>query len=402
MDTLKIHQERIDADTAGKLIELCPFSAIKYDGGMLSIDAGCKMCRLCVKNGPPGAITLEPAESVPGADKDLWRGIAVYAEYPDGKIHNVTKELMGKARELAAITGHPVIALLLGNGTEAGAEQLLRCGADKVYVYDYPELEHFRIDTYANAFSDFIRKVRPSSVLVGATNTGRSLAPRVAARFRTGLTADCTVLEMKENTDLVQIRPAFGGNIMARIVTPNHRPQFCTVRYKVFAEPEPVERPSGVVERMELAPELLKSCLEIVNVEEKPREADLSEAKVIVAVGRGIKSKGSLAMARELADRLGGQLACTRPLIENGWFDAKKQIGLSGRTVNADLIVTLGISGSVQFAAGMRGSQRIIAVNSDKDAAIFDIAHHGIVGDLYEVVPRLLELIRGENRGGLE
>ena len=231
--------------------------------------------------------------------------------------------------------------------------------------------------------------MRPSSILVGATALGRSLAPKVACRVHTGLTADCTMLEMKENTDLVQIRPAFGGNIMARIVTPNSRPQFCTVRYKIFSAPERCA-PHGEIVRMPVDGELLRTGTTILSVTQKPAEADISDAEVIVAVGRGVRSREDISLARALADRLGAQLACTRPLVEAGWFDPRKQIGLSGRTVKPKLIVTLGVSGSVQFAAGMRNSPLIVAVNSDKNAPIFDIAHYGYVGDLYQVVPLLI------------
>ena len=400
MASLKIHPEKITPEAARELVALCPFSAIHYEGGKLNIDSGCKMCKMCVRKGPAGAITLEEDAPAPQVDKSAWRGVAVFVEHQDGRLHNVTRELLGKARELAGVTGQPVYALLIGSGMEETAQKLLRCGADRVFVYDYPALAHFQIGPYAAAFSDFIEKIKPSSILVGATNAGRSLAPRVAARFHTGLTADCTALEMKENTDLVQIRPAFGGNIMAQILTPRSRPQFCTVRYKIFSAPEPSEHPSGAVEHMDLAPEKLESGVEILKIEEKPRDVDISEAKVIVAVGRGVKSRADLALAQELASVLGAQLACTRPLVENGWFDAKRQIGLSGRTVGADLIVTLGVSGSVQFAAGMRGCGCIMAVNTDPESSIFHIAHYAAVGDLYEVVPALITRCKEvQNRG---
>jgi len=199
---------------------------------------------------------------------------------------------------------------------------------------------------------------------------------------------------MREGTDLIQIRPAFGGNIMARIITPNHRPQFCTVRYKIFSAPAPLKDPTGVIERVPVDTALLRSNVQVLSVERKPLETDLSEAGIIVAVGRGLKSKADLVLAEELAGAIGAQLACSRPLVECGWFDCKRQIGLSGRTVNADLIITLGISGSVQFAAGMKGSGCIIAVNNDEKAGIFDIAHYGFVGDLYEVVPALMAYIK--------
>jgi electron transfer flavoprotein alpha subunit len=217
----------------------------------------------------------------------------------------------------------------------------------------------------------------------------------VAARCRTGLTADRTVLEMKENTDLVQIRPAFGGNIMAQIVTPNTRPQFCTVRYKVFPEPKPSQTPSGEILSMEVTEQMLKTDVQVLRTVEKPKDIDIAEAEVIVAVGRGASGEAMRACARELADLLGGVVACSRPLVESNVYDAKHQIGLSGRTVKPKLIITLGISGAVQFAAGMKGADCIVAINSDPAAPIFDVAHYCVVGDVNLIVPKLIEKIKG-------
>ena len=391
---LVVHNEKIGRAEAEKLIALCPFGAIGYDG-KLSISSGCKMCRICVKKGPAGAITFEE-EKKEECRKEDWRGIAVFAEQHSGKVHPVSLELCGKARELANVTGQEVIALLIGSGLSAASAELLEYGVDKVYVYDDEKLSEFVIGPYANAFEDFILKARPSSVLVGATSLGRSLAPKVAARVRAGLTADCTMLEMKENTDLVQIRPAFGGNIMAQIVTPNTRPQFCTVRYKIFSAPEKCA-PHGEIIGMTLPENLLFGKTEVIKTVVKPVEEDISDANVIVAVGRGLKSRDDIAMAERFAEKIGASLACTRPMVEAGWFDPKKQIGLSGRTVKPKLIITLGISGAVQFTAAMRGSETIIAVNTDKNAQIFDIAHFGFVGDIYEVIPKLTELIGETN-----
>lgn len=388
---LIIHQDKIDKAAGEALVKICPFGAISYDG-KLAISSACKMCKLCVKKGPEGCVTFEE-DTVPVCNKDEWKGVAVFAEQRQGKVHPVSLELVGKARVLAKVTGHPVLAVLIGSGMDAAAQELLCYGVDRVYVYDDPALADFVIGPYANAFTDFIRKVKPSSILVGATVLGRSLAPKVAARVHAGLTADCTMLEMKENTDLVQIRPAFGGNIMAQIITPNTRPQFCTVRYKIFSAPER-EEPHGEVVAMSLPADQLTGRTEVLRTEKKAEEVDISDADVIIAVGRGLHSKDDLALIRECAEALGAQIACTRPLVEAGWFDAKHQIGLSGRTVKPKLILTVGVSGSVQFAAGMRGSDVIIAVNSDPAASIFDIAHYGFVGDLYEILPRLVEGIK--------
>lgn len=399
MEYLSIDNTKLTEETARNLVKLCPFAAIVYENGQLSITAGCRMCKICVKQGG-GIITLQKRGECAGADKAAWRGICVYADTENGIIHPVTFELLGKAKELAAKTAQPVYALLIGHNTENTARELLSYGADTVHVYDLPELANFLIEPYTAVFDDYIEKIKPSSILVGATNTGRSLAPRVAARRKTGLTADCTVLDIKPDTDLVQIRPAFGGNIMAQIVTPRHRPQFCTVRYKIFSSPKRNEAPGGSIVRLTIAAEKLASRTTILSKKAKPAEIDISDAEALIAVGRGLKNRDDLNLLEPLVKALGAQIACTRPLIENGWFDPKRQIGLSGRTVKPKIIITLGISGSVQFAAGMRNSPCIIAVNTDPKAPIFDVAHYGIIGDWYEILPLLTENLRAARQQG--
>ena len=392
MGKLIINHHLVTPEKAEALVSVCPFGAISYENGTLDISSGCKMCKMCVRKGQ-GLVDF--TEEVTAIDKNLWRGICVYADCTGGQLHRVTFELCGKAKELARVTGHPVYALIIGHDTADCAEILRHYGVDKVFVYDHPAFAEFRIEPYTAAFCDFIEKEKPSSILVGATNLGRQLAPRVAARCRTGLTADCTVLEMKENTDLVQIRPAFGGNIMAQIVTPNTRPQFCTVRYKVFSEPKPAEEASGRIIAMDVTEAMVQTEVKVLRSVEKPRDIDIAEAEVIVAVGRGASGEAMREQAKELADLLGGVVACTRPLVEGNIFDAKHQIGLSGRTVKPKLIITLGISGAVQFAAGMKGSDCIVAINSDPGAPIFDVAHYCVVGDVNLIVPKLIAKIKG-------
>lgn len=394
MGKLVINHNLVTPEKAEALVKICPFNAITYEGGKIDITSACKMCKMCVRKG--GGLVDYVEETTNEIDKSQWKGICVYADCAGGKIHRVTFELCGKAKELAAVTGHPIYAILIGHNVSENASELLRYGVDKVFVYDAPELAEFRIEPYTAAFCDFIEKEKPSSILVGATNLGRQLAPRVAARCRTGLTADCTVLEMKENTDLVQIRPAFGGNIMAQIITPNTRPQFCTARYKVFTEPKPVDNPNGEIVKMTVTTKMLESAIEVISTSDKPKDIDIAEADVIVAVGRGASSEAMRAQAKELADLLGGVVACTRPMVESNIFDAKRQIGLSGRTVKPKLIICLGISGAVQFAAGMKSSDCIVAINSDEKAPIFDVAHYCVVGDVNEIVPKLINKIKGD------
>ena len=392
MGKLVVNKGLVTSERAEALVKLCPFNAITYKDGVIDFTSACKMCKMCVKKG--GGLVDLVEDEVKQIDKSLWRGVAVYADCSGGKIHRVTLELLGKARELASVTAHPVYAIAIGSKLGECAENLLRYGADKVFVYDDPAFEEFRIEPYTAAFCDFIDKYKPSSILVGATNLGRQLAPRVAARCRTGLTADCTVLEMKENTDLVQIRPAFGGNIMAQIITPATRPQFCTARYKVFTEPKPTETAAGEIVNMKVDGQMTYSAIDVIASFAKPKDVDIAEADVIVAVGRGASGEGVRKQAEELADLLGGVVACTRPLVENNLFDAKHQIGLSGRTVKPKLIICLGISGAVQFAAGMKSSDCIVAVNTDRTAPIFNVAHYCVVGDVTEIVPKLINSIK--------
>jgi electron transfer flavoprotein alpha subunit len=395
MGKLLIHQDLVNEETAGKLVKLCPFGSIEYKDGKIDIDAGCKMCRLCVKKGPNGVIEFVE-EQAPKVDKNAYKGIAVYVDHSEGKIHPVTYELIGKAKELADKIKYPVYCIFLGYQILESAEKLLYYGVDKVFIYDYRELEHFRIEPYAAAIEDFINNVKPSTILVGATTIGRSLAPRIAARFRTGLTADCTMLDIKENSDLIQIRPAFGGNIMAQIITPNSRPQIATVRYKIMTAPMQTKEPSGEIVVCSMDTARFESDVEVIKVTKKGPEENISESETIVVAGRGIKTQKDMSLAYELAEVLGGNFAGTRPMVEAGWIDAKKQIGLSGRTVKPKLIITLGISGAVQFTAGMKSADYIFAINRDPKAAIFSVAHYGIIGDIYEIVPRLIDNIKKE------
>lgn len=393
MGKLVINHDKVTPAIAEELVKICPFKAIEMKEGRLDINAGCKMCKLCVKKGPSGVMEFVEEETQ-HIDKSLWNGVAVYVDHVEGDIHPVTFELIGKARELAAKISHPVYAVFLGHNIKDKTEEILHYGVDEVFVYDYEELKDFTIEPYTAAMEDFINKVKPSTLLVGATTVGRSLAPRVAARFKTGLTADCTILDMKENTDLVQIRPAFGGNIMAQILNPNNRPQLATVRYKVMDAPERTGEPSGKITEVNMDKAKLASNINVLKVTKKVVEASISDAEVIVAAGRGVKNEKDLDMINELAELLGARVATTRPLIEAGWSDPRNQIGLSGRTVKPKLIITCGISGAVQFSAGMNNSECIVAINNDPKASIFNVAHYGIVGDIYEVVPELIKRIK--------
>lgn len=391
MAQIIVHQDKVK--NPEELIKLCPFNAIEYVNEYLEINAACKMCKICVKKGPEGVFEFVEEEVV-GIDKSQWNGIAVYVDHVDGEIHPVTFELIGKAKELAKKINHPVYAIFMGYDIKDKANEILHYGVDKVFVYDDVELKHFRIEPYTAVFEDFINEIKPTIVLVGGTTVGRSLAPRTAARFRTGLTADCTIIDVQENTDLDQIRPAFGGNIMAHIYTPNHRPQFATVRYKICSAPERSEDASGEIVPCQIGKDKLQSQITVLDVKKKEKVESIEDAEVIVVAGRAIKKEEDLKMVYELAEKLGGQVATTRPLIEAGWADPRKQIGLSGRTVKPKLIITCGVSGAIQFVAGMNNSECIVAINKDENAPIFKVAHYALVGDVYEILPSLIDKLK--------
>ena len=386
---MAIAVNRKNCDGCGDCVKDCPFAAIEMEGGYPAISAACKVCGICVKQCEKNGLVLIDAARA-DVDKDAWRGILVFGEMAGERLHPVARELMGKALELAGKVGYQVYAVVMGADTKGAAAELLSCGADRVYTYENEVFRYFRADAFAAAFSDAISHTRPSVVLTGATSVGRSLAPRVSTRHRTGLTADCTALDITDETDLVQIRPAFGGNIMAQIVTPRSRPQFATVRYKVMDE-APRVAPRGEIVPMPVTAAMAASGIEVVSVEQKPPSENISEADILVVGGKGLKTPADLEMVKALAAKLNGQYAVTRPLVEAGWAPQSRQIGLSGRTVKPKLLLTFGVSGAVQFTAAMRDSECIFAVNSDADAPILNIAHYGVVGNLYEILPGLLE-----------
>lgn len=399
MGKLVINQSFVTDETVKELQKVCPFNAFDYIDGELVINASCKNCKQCVMRGPSGVVTYVEEKEVCTIDKSQWVGLTVFVELEFGKIHPVVFELIGKAKELAEKINHPLYAVMIGSKKqiEENCNELLEYGVDKVFVYENELYENFNIDRSFNCMKHFIDNIKPSVILYGGTSLGRSFAPKVAAYFKTGLTADCTSLGIKDNTDLVQVRPAFGGNIMAQIICTKTRPQMATVRYKIFKKPEK-EIPHGEVIKMDTSKINIASSVELIDVVKKQVNVDISEADIIIACGRAFKNEKDLQIAHELADLLGGVVACSRPLVENGLFNVRHQIGLSGKTVNAKLIFVLGISGTIQFTSGMDGSELIIAINSDKDAQIFDCAHYGIVGDVFEVVPELIKLIK-EERG---
>jgi len=321
-----------------------------------------------------------------------YKGLMVFAEQREDRIHPVSYQLLGKGTEIADKLGVEVSSVLLGNQMEEKAKELIYYGADKVFLYDHPALKEFDLLNYKHNLVKLIREVKPEIFLLGATRLGRSLGPRVAAALGTGLTADCIGLDTDEDGNLIQIRPAFTGNILAQIKTAT-RPQMSTVRYKVMQKKarDPNRRGEIIKRDAELVPSLLT-----IKKQERLSEVNIAitEADVIVSGGRGLKKAEDFGILADLAELLGGVVGSSRPLVDDGWIGREHQVGFSGNTVKPKLYVACGISGSPQHLAGMRGSDVIVAINTDPSAPIFRVADYGIVGNLYEVVPKLANEIK--------
>ena len=318
-------------------------------------------------------------------------GILVYFEIFKNEIRPVSFELLGEAYRLSKKSNEDVHIVAVGKDINFVREKIKGFPVKSAYLYETDKF--FQPDIYEKALEDCIDKLNPSIVLIGGTAEGRALAPRLAVNYRTGLTADCTELDIDENGNLLQIRPAFGGNIMAKIVTENTRPQFATVREKVMKPIKPVF--SYDIEYIIGDINNAKSYMKVINIEkEDTDENSITDSKILVVAGRGVKKKEDLNMLRELAMLLGGKFASSRALVEKGWTTPKEQIGLSGNTVCPEIMITFGVSGTVQFMAGMKTTPNIIAVNTDANARIFEIAHYPICADLYDIVPELIKNLK--------
>jgi electron transfer flavoprotein alpha subunit len=318
-------------------------------------------------------------------------GILVYVEFDGSGICPVSLELIGEAARLAKKSKMKVCAMAVGENTGSLRSVLGRYPLEMVYLYE--NTGEFRADVYEQAVEDCVGRICPSIILVGGTAGGRALAPRVAARFRTGITADCTELDIDACDNLVQTRPAFGGNVMARILTPEKRPQIATVRPGVMKQILPSDKEN--VKFIEIGFDYVQSGVTVLKKTEEASGDGITNAEIIVAAGRGVKCKEDLSMLRELAQLLGGKLASSRALVEKGWVSSGRQIGLSGQTVSPKCLITFGISGSVQFRAGIKNAETIISVNTDPNAEIFKIAHYPICCDLYDIVPEMIKMIKG-------
>jgi electron transfer flavoprotein alpha subunit len=369
----------------------CPFGLISVvDKKVVIKEEGCNLCGACVPTCKFKAIEIIRDVKVT-IDKSLYKGVWTFAEQRNGKLANVAKELLGEGRKLADELGEPLVAVLLGHNVASHAETLIAYGADQVFVADAPELEHFLEDSYTQVLVDLAVKERPNIILMGATAIGRSLAPKVAARLETGLTADCTGLEVDvAEKNLLQTRPAFGGNLMATILCPNHRPQMATVRPKVFKPLEEDKNRKGTITKVDLSKtewDIRAKILEIVN--EVGYTVNLEEANIIVSGGRGLGDPKNFDLVRELAEVLGAAVGSSRACVDAGWIPYSHQVGQTGKTVGPKIYIACGIRGAIQHLAGMQSSDIIVAINKDPDAPIFKVATFGIVGDVLEVLPIL-------------
>ena len=373
----------------------CPQSAITISNKKASIDKyKCVFCKLCVSSCRKNAIEVFSQKHEDTESLSHYKGIAVYAEYVNGKFNPVVFELLSKANELANITGEEVKAIALGCGFDEESLSLLKKYADIIYLVDNPALKDYRDDVYSAIMAYILKTYKPSVVLSGSTIRGRSFMPRVATELETGLTADCISLEINEKGCLVQTRPAFGGDLMASILCEHTRPQMATVRQGVFPVDDSINK-NGIVEKVDVPAELFNSEMEVL--EFHPcfcSDVNIADYDIVVAGGRGLKNEKGFALLKQLAELLGGCVAGSRPACDCGFIPHSAQIGQTGMTIKPKLYFAVGISGAVQHISGVEEAELIIAVNTDPNAPIFDIADYAIIADAFEFLPALIEKIK--------
>ncbi len=378
-------------------LESCPFDAIVMKDDKAVINEYCNSCMTCLSTCPEGAIieTEKEAQSSEVLQRlEEYKDVMIFAEQREGKTVSVSFELLGAGRRLADELGTQLLAVLFGAG-EGEARELVRWGADKVLLCSDPSLEKFNDDSYSEILAKIIHEYKPSIVLAGATPIGRSFIPRVAAKVKTGLTADCTVLDIdRETRNLLQVRPAFGGNIMATILCPDYRPQMATVRPRVMKKGEYDESRTGDI--VQVSCEGVRSRTKVLDFVKEVSEVsvNLHETDIIVAGGRGMGGEKGYRMLEEFANALGGAVGASRAAVDEGWIPYSHQVGQTGKTVNPKVYFACGISGAVQHVVGMQSSDIIIAINKNPEAPIFNVATYGIVGDMFEIVPMLTRKIK--------
>lgn len=376
----------------------CASGGIEVVDGIASVTPGCIACGMCVEGCPVGALSIRKGETGE-ADLTSYHDVWVFCQVDDGRVAPVSFELLGHARGIADELGCRLVAIL-GEGLPSGnADLLFQAGADRVVRCIDARLSALDAEVYARWVTRLARDLHPEVILYGATPFGREMAPGVAVRLRTGLTADCTVLDVdREHGLLQQTRPAFGGNLMATIVCPSNRPQMATVRPGIFPAPKAEPGRVGELVDVTLDPNV-RSRVRVLEEAAAPAAECIADADALVVVGRGIGSKKALPLMRELADLMGAGLGCTRPLVEAGWLDSSAQVGQTGVSVAPKLLVSIGVSGAIQHLAGIGGAECVIAINDDPTAPILDVSQYAVVGDCIDVVRRLVDLLalrRGE------
>jgi electron transfer flavoprotein alpha subunit len=381
----------------GLCVRACPFSAIKLAKKIAVIDLEkCNLCGVCRDACKPDAILIFKPEIIGKEEQDNYKDVWVFIEEEEDRIAGVSFELLGKANQLAKDLKSKVVGVYLGHKIKERVKQLFYKGADKVILVDKPELKNFISENYANVISHLIQKYKPEVFLAGATTKGRSLVSRIAVKIHTGLTADCTGLEIdRDRRLLIQTRPAFGGNIMAQIITPTRRPQMATVRHKVMKELSYDPKRSGEIIEDKLDGIYFDKRVRFIDfIKEVAYKVNLADADIIVSGGRGLRGPENFKLIEELAEVLGAAVGASRAAVDSGWIPYSHQVGQTGRTVAPKVYIACGISGQIQHLVGMQSSKVIVAINKDPEAPIFKIANYGVVGDLFKIIPLLTQRLK--------
>ena len=383
----------------GNCVDSCPYGVIELENNIAIVLPKCNLCGICVESCPVEAITLvRDKESKEKIDLSQYKGVWVIAEHYKKIVHKVAFQLLGKGRELANILDSKLTFVILGCNFDEHIEDFSEYGMDEIIYIKSPLLKDYYSDLYVKVISELIEEHKPEIVLIGATPTGRDFAPRVAKRLHAGLTADCTGLDINPDTkNLLQTRPTFGGNIMATIRTPFSRPQMATVRPGIFKAPIKIKKEVlvKVIDYNFTEEDSVSKIIKVINTSKTP--VNLEDAKIIVAGGRGVGSKENFKLIEDLATVLGAELGGSRITIELNWLAPDRQIGQTGVTVSPKLYIACGISGAIQHIVGMENSHTIVAINKDPDAPIFNFAHYGIIGNLHEIIPILIQEIKKMN-----
>lgn len=380
----------------GSCEDQCAFGAIEVVDGCAVVNDACTLCGACVDNCDVEALTMEGIEKTVQTNLSDWSGVCVFCEFRQGQLAQVSLELLGAGRRLADALNVELAAILIGHETGEAAQQLIGHGCDKIYRVDHAELADFSDETYGKIVTALINDKKPEIVLAGATAIGRSFIPAVATNLGAGLTADCTQLDIREEDGaLLQTRPAFGGNIMATIECPSSRPQMATVRPKVMKPLEYDQSRTGKVIDIQPDADHLKKRIRFVeSILSESDNVNIQESDILVAGGRGLGEEKGFQLLRDLAESLSADVAASRAAVDAGWISYPHQVGQTGKTVAPKLYVACGISGAIQHVAGMQSSDVIVAINRDENAPIFDVADYGIVGDLFEVLPKLITKLK--------